>query len=39
MSPVARFSGSGGPEDEYRRYLEYGAADFDLRHRWVAYGV
>jgi hypothetical protein len=27
------------PEDDYNRSLQYGAADFDLRHRWVAYGV
>jgi hypothetical protein len=33
------YNKSGGPEDDYRRYLEYGAADFDLRHRWVAYGI
>ncbi|HEY6340162.1 MAG TPA: TonB-dependent receptor [Bryobacteraceae bacterium] len=30
---------AGEPEDSYNRQLEYGAADFDLRHRLVAYGV
>jgi len=32
-------AGSSHPEDQYRRYLEYGDADFNLAQRFVAYGV
>ncbi len=43
MSDVfnGRFSSSlsSSIEDPYRRYLEYGNADFNLAHRLVAYGV
>jgi hypothetical protein len=32
-------AGASHPEDQYARYLEYGNADFNLAHRFVAYGV